>query len=381
MQKKLGFGFMRLPLTDKQNQTSFDYDLLNKLVDVFIEKGFSYFDTALSYHKSKSEEAIRKSLVERYPRDAFQLATKLPPRVLHSEADCEKIFAQQLERCGVTYFDYYLVHNLGHTAYQQAQQYRVFEFVMRKKQAGAIGKVGFSFHDSPELLDEILTANPGLDFVQLQINYVDWESPAIQSRRCYEVARKHHMPVIVMEPCKGGNLAQLPDPAEKLMKAYNPNASIPSWAIRYAAGLDGVFMVLSGMAAMEHVMDNTSFMTNFETLNQAEHQVIGKVVDIINESVAVPCTMCRYCEDTCPKNIPIPDCFALYNGSRRATTDNNTSQLAYYLNLTATRGKACDCLGCKRCESVCPQHLVITKHLQEVSSLFDGKSLPATFKN
>ncbi|HET6419311.1 MAG TPA: aldo/keto reductase [Geobacteraceae bacterium] len=375
--KKLGFGCMRLPLLNKDDQASVDMETLNKLVDTFLEKGFAYFDTALVYHGFKSEEFVREALVKRHARDTFLLATKLPPRILKAEEDQERIFSEQLEKCGVEFFDYYLLHNIGASAYQQACQYDSFGFVQRKKREGKIRNVGMSFHDTPELLDEILTAHPELDFVQLQINYIDWDNPGIQSRRCHEVARKHNMPIIVMEPCKGGNLALVPPKAEELMKSYNPAASIPSWAIRFAASQEGVIMVLSGMSTMEQVLDNTSCMADFKPLNEEEYRIISQVTDLISENTAIPCTTCRYCVAGCPRNIPIPDYFALYNSSKRAVTDNISSQFVYYLNLASTRGKASDCIGCKKCEEACPQHLKIAEFMKDVSETFDnGPGLP-----
>lgn len=376
--KKLGFGCMRLPLLNKDDQTAVDLETLNTLVDAFLEKGFTYFDTALTYHGFKSEEFVREALVKRHDREKFLLATKLPPRVLKAEEDQERIFNEQLEKCGVEFFDYYLLHNIGVSAYQQARQYDSFGFVQRKKREGKIKNVGMSFHDTPELLDEILTAHPELDFVQLQINYIDWENPGIQSRRCYEVARKHNMPIIIMEPCKGGNLAFVPDAAEKLMKSYNPAASVPSWAIRFAASQEGVIMVLSGMNMMEQVLDNTSYMADIKHLSAEEYQIIAQVTDLINADTAIPCTTCRYCVDKCPKQIAIPDYFALYNSAKRAVTDNISSQFVYYLNLTSTHGKAGDCISCKKCEAACPQHLKIAEYMKDVSAVFDnGPGLPA----
>ncbi|KAA0890381.1 aldo/keto reductase [Oryzomonas rubra] len=377
MIKKLGFGCMRLPLLNRDDQASVDRETFNRLVDTFLEKGFNYFDTALSYHGFKSEAFVREALVKRHRRDEFLLATKLPPRMLKDKEDHERIFSEQLEKCGVEFFDYYLLHNIGVSAYQLACRYDSFGFVQRKKQEGRIGKVGISFHDTPELLDEILTAHPELDFVQLQINYIDWENPGIQSRRCYEVARKHRMPIIVMEPCKGGNLAVVPAPAEELMKSYNPDASIPSWAIRFAASLEGVIMVLSGMGTMEQLLDNTSYMTDFKPLCAEEYRIIDQVTGIINADTAVPCTTCQYCVDKCPKNIPIPNYFALYNSSKRAVTDNISSQFVYYLNLASNHGRAGDCIGCRKCEEVCPQHIEISKLMKDVSETFDnGPGLP-----
>jgi uncharacterized protein len=377
MAKQLGFGCMRLPLLDKDDQTSFDTETLNKLVDTFLERGFTYFDTAYTYHGFKSEEAIKEALVKRHNRDKFILATKLPPRMLKSVEDQDRIFNEQLENCGVEFFDYFLLHNIGVSAYQQARKYDTFDFALKKKDAGKIKNIGMSFHDTPELLDEILTAHPELDFVQLQINYIDWESHGIQSRRCYEVARKHNKPIVVMEPCKGGNLALVPEKAEELMKANNPEASIASWAIRFAASQEGVMMVLSGMNTLEQVLDNTSYMADFKPLNEEEYRVINQVIDIINGNTEIPCTTCRYCVEGCPKNIAIPDYFALYNSAKRAVTDNISSQFVYYINLTSNHGKASDCVDCKQCEKVCPQHLKVTEYLKDVSAEFEaGPGLP-----
>ncbi|KLU64915.1 photosystem I iron-sulfur center [Desulfosporosinus acididurans] len=373
MGKQLGFGCMRLPLLDKNDQTSVDKETVNKLVDTFLEEGFTYFDTAYVYHSYMSESIMREALVKRHKRDEFELATKLPMRDVKTVEDQEKVFNEQLEKCGVEYFDYYLLHNLGVITYKKACELDSFGFGMTKKKEGKIKSLGMSFHDSPELLDEILTAHPELDFVQLQINYIDWENPSIQSRRCYEVARKHNKPIIVMEPCKGGSLALVPEKAEKVMKEYNPKASVPSWAIRFAASQEGVFMVLSGMNSIEQVRDNTSYMADFKPLNEEEYNVINQVIETINENTAIPCTICRYCEKGCPKKIAIPDYFALYNSTKRATTNNFSSQFVYYLNLAANHGRASDCIGCKECEKACPQHLKITEHLKDVSAVFDAQ--------
>lgn len=371
MDKKLGFGFMRLPLLDALDQTSFDMETLNGMVDVFLKKGFTYFDTAFNYHDFHSEKALRESLVKRYNRDSFQIATKMPMREFDSKEGMEKIFNQQLTNCGVEYFDYYMLHNIGVVSYKKAKEFDSFGFGFQKKEEGKIRSFGMSFHDSPELLDEILTAYPQLDFVQLQINYIDWENPGIQSRRCHEIARKHGKPIIVMEPLKGGNLAVVPKKAEQIMKVYDQNASVPSWGIRYAAGKEGVFMVLSGMNTMDQILDNMSYMDDFQPLNEEEMRIIDQVTGIINEDTAVDCTTCRYCVKECPQNIPIPDYFALYNSSKRASTKNLSSQFVYYLNLAADHGRAKDCIECKKCEAVCPQHLEIARLMRDVSELFD----------
>lgn len=372
--KKLGFGCMRLPVLDPQDQSTFDYDKICALFDAFIEEGFSYFDTAYVYHNYQAERAVRDCLVKRHKRDDFVLATKLPMRDIRSEADQERVFSEQLDHCGAEYFDYYLLHNLGVNTYRTAQELGSFAFGVRKKAEGKIRNFGFSFHDTPELLDEILTAHPEADFVQLQINYIDWENPSIQSRRCYEVAQRHGKPVIVMEPLKGGSLASVPAEAEKLMKQARPSLSVPSWGIRFAAGLDGVICVLSGMNSFAQLKDNMSYMSDFTPLGGEESKVLDAVTDIINGDTAVACTACRYCTHGCPENIAIPDYFALYNSVKRASSANFSSQSVYYMNLSASHGKASDCIGCGQCESACPQHLNIIDSLRDVAAAFEDVS-------
>lgn len=372
-EKKFGFGCMRLPILDKEDPASFDEEKIKALFDAFLEAGFTYFDTAYTYHGYQAERALKRMLVDRYPRETYQLATKLPLRDFKDEEDLERIFHEQLEHCGVTYFDYYLLHNMGHNVYAKCVKYHAFDFVKEKKGQGKIKAVGMSFHDTPELLEEILSQYADrLDFLQLQINYVDWLQPNVQSKRCLDIANRYHLPVIVMEPCKGGTLVNVPQEAEDLMKAYAPDASIASWALRYAASQKGVFRVLSGMNTLEQVKDNTETFLHFKPLNEEEYAIIEKVVDIINEKTAIPCTACEYCTHGCPKKIAIPQYFALYNSIAR-TTGSFSSQAVYYNNLVlAGHGKASDCIECGLCEKACPQHLSIRDYLKDVKMKFEG---------
>jgi len=368
--KKLGFGFMRLPVVDRADVTSVDFELLCKMVDKFMADGFTYFDTAYVYHKEQSEIFLRKALVERYPRDSFTIATKLPMPKVNSPQDNAKLFSEELEKCGVEYFDYYLLHAMNKERFEKAKKYGSWEFLKEMKAASKIKHIGFSFHDDVKLLEEMLTLWPETEFVQLQINYIDWENPSIQAKECYDLCTKLGKPVIVMEPVKGGSLVNIPDRAQKLFKDYSPKASVASWAVRYAASLDNVMMVLSGMSNMDHVNDNTEYMKDFIPLNSEEYAIIDQVVDIINSSIAIPCTACGYCVDGCPVGIPIPKYFALYNADLQALNKGFSTQMTYYTNMTVDLPAASRCIGCGQCESACPQHIAVIDGLKLVAERF-----------
>ncbi len=370
--KKLGFGFMRLPLIDGEFE-HVDKETLCRMVDHFMDKGFQYFDTAWFYHNGQSEAAVKECLVSRYPRTSFLLADKMPLVLLKKEEELEEYFDTQLLRCGVQYFDYYLIHDMGGDRLKAAEQMHVFDFIREKKEAGLVKYMGFSFHDTAEVLDEILSRHPEVDFVQIQLNYLDWENEAVQSRKCYETAQKHGKPVIVMEPVKGGTLASVPAEAEDMLRSLNPHMSPASWAIRFAASQENVMMVLSGMSSMEQLMDNTSYMENFVPLTERELAVITQVAAVINARIAIPCTGCSYCTLHCPKNIAIPKYFSLYNMEMQEISSKTwTAQLMLYGHLSEQFGRASECIGCGRCEVMCPQHLPIRKWLQEVSRQFEG---------
>ncbi len=366
---KLGFGFMRLPMLGEE----IDIETTKKMVDLFLENGFTYFDTAYIYVNQTAEGALKKVLVDRYPRESFQLTSKLPLDYVKCEEDVEKIFYTSMERLGVEFIDYYLIHALNRTRAKKAEELDVWEKFFKLKREGKIKHFGFSFHDKAEILDQVLAKyNDDIDFIQLQLNYLDWESEEIQARKCYEVALKYNKPIIIMEPVKGGILAELPPKAAKLMKDCRPDMSIPSWAVRYCASLENIFTVLSGMSTVEQVLDNMSYMKEVEKLSKEEYQVIDEAMEIIQSTETIPCTDCKYCVPVCPKKIAIPGLFS--------TANDNTlfgSEGAMPINMRKYRmrieglGKASDCIGCGRCEAQCPQHISIVKHMAKVGELYD----------
>lgn len=362
--KKFGFGAMRLPLTNPDDKTSIDIELLSTMVDTFLEAGFTYFDTAFPYHEQMSEGAMKKALADRHERSEYIFADKMPTVLVKSADEYPMYFNQQLAKTGVGYFDYYLMHNMGKDRYSKTEEFGGFEFAEKMKAEWKIKKFGFSFHDDAETLDEILTSHPDVDFVQLQINYLDWENPVIQSRKCYETAVRHGKPVIVMEPVKGGTLANLPKEAEDLLRSYNPDATPASYALRFAASLDNVFMVLSGMSNLEQVQENTALMKDFKPLTKEEYDLLDQVVEIIHRSIEIPCTSCGYCMEVCPQNIAIPSLFGLYNNYK---INNNFSNM-YFNRMIFNNGRPSSCLGCRKCERNCPQHIEITSYLKKIAA-------------
>lgn len=369
--KKLGFGCMRLPSLDAKDESKVDIELLKKMVDAYIDRGFTYFDTAWMYCGFQSENAVKEALTSRYPRDAYTVTTKLHSGFISTLEDRDKIFNAQREKTGLDFFDYYWIHDINAHSIEVYNRLDCFRWIQDKKAQGLVKHIGFSFHDSPELLDKVLTEHPEFEYVQLQINYLDWESKGIQSRKCYEVARKHNMPILVMEPVKGGTLANVPPEVESMFKAYAPEASVSSWAIRFAASQEGVWKVLSGMSTLEQVLENTALMDNFVPMNEEEKEIVRKAAEIINKNITVPCTGCEYCMPGCPMGIQIPRCFSLYNTDKmELPTKNWTPQGQYYDCLIKDSGKASDCIECHQCEGVCPQHLPITKYLKDVAAYF-----------
>lgn len=364
IKKNFGFGCMRLPLKDGE----IDLAETSRMVDYFLEQGFNYFDTAHGYLQGRSETALKACLTSRYPRDSYILTDKLTGSFFKTEADIRPFFQSQLEACGVDYFDFYLMHAQSAMFYQHFKKCRAYETAFALKAEGKIKHVGISFHDHAEVLEQILTDYPEIEVVQIQFNYVDYDDPAVQSRKCYEVCRRHGKPVLVMEPVKGGNLVNLPEEARKVLDELH-GGSPASYAIRFAAGFPGMMMVLSGMSSMEQMKDNLSYMKDFQPLNETELEAVKKVQSIFRGMNLIPCTACRYCTDGCPRQIAIPDLFAVMN-TKQIYHDWNAD--FYYNNVYTGAGRrASDCIQCGRCEKACPQHLPIRRLLTEIAAEFE----------
>ena len=370
---KLGMGMMRLPLVDENDQTSIDMGQVNKMVDLYMDAGFNCFDTAFVYHEGVSEAAFRESVVKRYPRDSFKISTKLPLFVINEESQLEPLFAQQLENCGVDYFDYYMLHNVSGFTENAWKNVDLYSFIQKKKEEGYIKHIGISTHGNAEFLEEILFEHPELEFVLLQINYLDWDDEGIDSRKCWEVARKYNKKVMIMEPYKGGFLADVPQEAEKLMKDYNPDRSVVSWAMRFVANIDDVCVVYTGASNFEQLESNIDEFKNADPLNDEEIEILREVSDIINSNITVDCTKCRYCVDACTEEIDIAKVFDLYNKHKMLEKEDWTQFGNAYLNYSKLPdvGIASDCIECEACIEECPQSINIPEVLKDVAKTFE----------
>ncbi len=364
--KKLGFGLMRPPMINGK----VDMVQVCQMVDTFVEAGFTYFDTAPTYMGGKSEEMMREAVVKRHPREKVVLASKLPLWYAEEKnISLQEIWDQSMERTQAGYYDYYLLHAMNHKWIDVAERMDAWNFMKEKKEKGLVCNIGFSFHDTPEVLDQILTAHPEMEFVQLQINYADWNSEKVRARECYEVARRHGKPIIVMEPVKGGTLAALAPSMEEVFHEVNPEASTASWALRYVASQEGILTILSGMSTLEQVQDNVSFMSEVEPLTAAEQQAVAKVQEMMAAAPQVACTACSYCTEDCPQQIDIPRIFRAYN--HYLIYGNKTIAGEIYAGAVKEKGKAGDCIGCGSCESHCPQQLPIRELLTKAAEIFE----------
>ena len=368
--EKLGFGLMRLPLNTPGNTADIDLAAMQAMMDRFIGAGFTYFDTSYVYHGGASETAFRETVVKRYPRAAFTITDKMPMFQIGQEDELEPIFSETLQRLGVGYIDYYLLHSLDKRTYALSQKLHAFEFVQKKLAGGTVRHIGFSFHDTADVLEDILKAHPEMEYVQLQLNYLDWEDGAVQARQCYAVCEKYGRKVIVMEPLRGGALACPPEQARRLLHGAAPQMSMPEWALRFAASHKNVVMVLSGMSTLQQVEENIGTMRPFQPLTQLQMARALEAGRLIRTSTAVPCTACRYC-DGCPEDIAIPEYFSLYNQLSRLEKSREEA-VREYAGLAQGRGTASACIGCGRCERRCPQHIGIIRALQQVAQALEN---------
>ena len=364
---KLGFGLMRLPMRDDK----IDYDTLNDMVDETMKHGFAYFDTAYSYHGGESESAAKQSIVSRYPRESFFLADKLPAWEMHCPEDASRLFDEQLERTGAGYFDFYLLHSIEENHLKTYDKYDCWNWAREMKAKGLIRHFGFSFHDTPELLDKVLTEHPEVEFVQLQINYVDWDNLIVHSGGCYEVARKHNIPIVVMEPVKGGTLASMQPKWETKLKSAAPGNSIASWAMRFCLSLEGIATILSGMSTPEQLRDNIATVRNFIPFTEMEKACLAEVTKEFLAAPTVACTSCGYCVEGCPAKINIPGVINAYNTV--LTYGDHDRPHFYYRGLVSAGGRAGSCNQCGYCEEICTQRLNVIDVMKKASGIFDGE--------
>ncbi len=365
---KLGFGLMRLPEKDG----TIDLEQVCRMADAYLDAGFNYFDTAYVYHSGNSEKIVKEVLAKRHPRDRYTVATKLPAWCLKEAADRDRIFNEQLERCGLDYFDFYLLHSIEEGGNGETyDRLDCFNWGLQKKAEGKIRHFGFSFHGSPEYLEKVLDAHPEVEFVQIQLNYADWENPVVRSGRLYEILRERNIPIIVMEPVKGGRLARLTEAQEAMLKAVRPDSSVASWALRFVASLPGVATILSGMSNPGQMADNLATFTSFEPLTDAEKAVVEEVRRSIMSVEQIGCTACRYCTDGCPMNIAIPDVFSAMNTMKLYNEEFRPKNF-YKGLINQGHGRAADCIACGQCEGVCPQHLPIIQLLKDASARLDA---------
>ena len=358
-----GFGCMRLPM----NGDDVDITEFSKMVDYFMDNGFNYFDTAHPYINGKSETALKDALTSRYPRESYILVNKLSDYMFKSREDIYNALDEQLQICGVDYFDIYLMHAQNRENFETYKERQAYETAFELKAKGKIKHVGLSFHDEAFVLDKILTEYTEIEIVQIQLNYLDYDDPSVQGKECYEVCRKHNKPMVIMEPVKGGGLVNLPKEAQKIFDKLN-GGSNASYAIRYCAGFEGVLMTISGMGNMDMMTDNITTMKNFKPLNQEELKAVEEIKKIIIKQSLIPCTACKYCVNGCPKNIPIPDIFSCHNDYK---VNKNLQAKSLYIKLTENGNKASSCVGCGKCEEICPQHLEIKKLLKKIANIFD----------
>ena len=366
---KIGFGLMRLPETDGV----IDIDKVCKMVDSYLDAGFNYFDTAYVYHGGNSEKIVKEAIVKRHPRDSFTIATKLPAWSIHSSEDRDKIFNEQLERCGVDYFDFYLLHSVEDgNNYDTYVKYDCFNWGIQKRAEGKIKHFGFSYHGTPELLTEIVDSHPEIEFVQIQLNYADWDNEIVHSGKLYKILSDRNIPIIVMEPCKGGKLANHDEECTEILKSIRPDKSVASWAFRFVGSLPGVTTILSGMSTSEQMEDNMNTFKEFEPLSEEEQQAIEKVKEVMFRVEQFGCTACRYCVDGCPMSLSIPDIISAVNTRRKFPGDMRPQ--FFYNGLVSGKSHASDCIGCGQCEGVCPQHLPIIEIMKEGAEMFDSQN-------